>query len=288
MKYIDLHLHSHCSDGTMSPAELVREAERKNVTAIAITDHDTVEGVEEALAEGEKRGIEVISGVEISAYLDDLPMHILGYGFHHEDASLKENLKKVQAARHERNLRILEKLYALGLPITEEELSIKSTTGQAGRPHIATLLVDKKIVKSMNEAFAIYLRKDGLAYAGRQELMAADAIDLIRKAGGVAVLAHPLTIDRTMIKLPSVLQALRQIKLAGIEAYYPTHSGSVRKKLVNLGKEYDMIITGGSDFHGSIRSGTKLGGNNKKQRVPYEIFEKLKDKISKSSLQPST
>ena len=128
MDYIDLHLHSTCSDGTMSPSQLVHEAARRNIKAIAITDHDTIEGVEEALHEGKNCEVEILSGVEISAYLDDIPMHILGYGFHHTDAALQESLKKIQQARNDRNIAILKKLNDLGIDVTQADLKKQSKT----------------------------------------------------------------------------------------------------------------------------------------------------------------
>ena len=188
MDCIDLHLHSTCSDGTMSPSQLVHEAARRNIKAIAITDHDTIEGVEEALLEGKSCKVEILSGVEISAYLDDIPMHILGYGFRHTDAALQESLKKIQQARNDRNIAILKKLNDLGIDVTQDDLKKQSKTGQAGRPHIASLLVEKKIVHSMDEAFSRYLRKDGRAFAERKKLMAQDAIAMINEAGGIAAL----------------------------------------------------------------------------------------------------
>ena len=279
MKYIDLHLHSTCSDGTMTPEELVEEARRLDISAISITDHDTIEGTAEAMEAGKKNGIEVVSGVEISAYLDETPLHILGYGFHHCSSSLLKNLKKVQQAREERNKEILANLNGLGIMVSREELKKYSATGQTGRPHIATLLMERKIVKTMDEAFARYLRRGAPAYAERARLQAADAIDMISAAGGIAVVAHPFTIDRTMPVLADVLKRLHKLGIKGAEAFYPIYSVADRRKLCDLCNEIGLLITGGSDFHGSIRNGTRLGGNNKKQRVPYELFEKMQKRL---------
>ncbi|MFH1217571.1 MAG: PHP domain-containing protein [Pseudomonadota bacterium] len=284
MKYIDLHLHSNCSDGTMTPEELVEEAHRLGISAISITDHDTIEGTAEAMEAGKKRGVEVVSGVEISAYLDDTPLHMLGYGFRHSDLALHEKLKQVQLAREERNSKILYNLGQLGINITPAELKKQSGTGQTGRPHIAAILMEKKIVRTMDEAFARYLRRGAAAYAERTRLMATDAIDMISAAGGIAVLAHPLTLDRTMLTLATVLERLHKLGIAGVEAYYPIYSVGERGKIIGLCRELGLLITGGSDFHGSMRNGTRLGGNNKKQRVPYELFEKLKQQLDNTSV----
>jgi hypothetical protein len=279
MEYIDLHLHSSCSDGTMTPAELVRAAVKAGIKGIAITDHDTIEGVEEALREGKKQGIEIIAGVEISAYLDDTPMHILGYGFRHEDPLLLQNLQKIQAARNERNDRIMARLNLLGIAVTGDDLRRHSRTGQTGRPHIARLLVEKKVVRSMDEAFSRYLGKGGLAYAERKRLDAADAIAMITAAEGVAVLAHPLTIDQTMATLPAVLMQMKEIGLAGVEAYYPIYSPATRRRIIELSSRMGLLVTGGSDFHGATRNGTCLGGCNKKQRAPYELLLTLHNRL---------
>ncbi|RJX27219.1 MAG: PHP domain-containing protein [Desulfurivibrio sp.] len=280
MEYIDLHLHSSCSDGTMTPAELVREAVRAGISGVALTDHDTIEGIDEALEEGKRQGVEVLAGIEISAYLDDIPMHILGYGFRHRDAVLLQSLKKIQAARNERNEGILAKLNGLGIAATREDLRRHSRTGQTGRPHIARLLIEKKVVRTIDEAFYRYLRKGGLAYVERRRLMAADAIAMITAAGGIAVLAHPLTIDQTMLTLPAVLLEMKGIGLEGVEAYYPIYSATVRQKLIALCQQMGLLITGGSDFHGTIRNGLSLSELNKKQRTPYQLLAALKNHLS--------
>lgn len=280
MEYIDLHLHTTCSDGTMTPAELVQEAKKAGLKGIAITDHDTIEGIDEALKEGEGKGLEVLPGVEISAYLDDIPMHILGYGFRHQDPSLQDDLKKIQTARNIRNDGILAKLNVLGIDATSDDLIRHSRTGQTGRPHFARLLVEKRIVRTIDEAFYRYLRKGRPAYVERKRLMVADAIAMINAAGGVAVLAHPLTIDQTMLTLPAILLEMKAIGLAGLEAYYPIYSMIVRQKLISLGQQLGLLITGGSDFHGTFRNDTTLAAINSKQKAPYQLFLDLKNHLS--------
>ncbi len=263
----------------MTPSELVQEAVIKRIKAIAVTDHDTSEGVSEALAEGEKQGIEILSGVEISAYLDDTPLHILGYGFDHRDPDLLVSLKSVQNHRNERNKKIQEKLNALGIEITTDDLLRHSPNGQTGRPHFATALIEKKTVQTMNEAFDIYLGKDKLAYVSRKKLMAQKAISMINEAGGLAVLAHPLAIDRTLELHPMILARLKEYGLGGVEVFYPTHSKKIRKKLTTISRNLGLLITGGTDFHGAIRNGTYVGGTNK-QKVPYELFTEIKQHLT--------
>lgn len=281
MAYIDLHIHSICSDGTMTPTEIVMEAKKKGLRGIAITDHDTVEGVAEESRAAREHDIDVLSGVEISAYLHDTPLHILGYGFQHDHPALLTGLAKVQKARHLRNVQILDNLNALGITIAPEDLERLSQRGQAGRPHIARLLVERNIVRNMDEAFEVYLRRDGRAYASRQVLAAREAIAMITAAGGIAVLAHPLTVDRTLASLPGIVTRLQEMGLAGIEIYYPIHSAKVRRRLKELSIQLDLLVTGGSDYHGAIRHGTSLGGNGTTPRVPYELMTKLKKHLAR-------
>ncbi|MFZ5759229.1 MAG: PHP domain-containing protein [Thermodesulfobacteriota bacterium] len=287
MQRIDLHLHSTCSDGTMSPEELVAEANRLGISAISITDHDTTAGTDVAMAAGRKRGIEIIAGIELSACHDDTPLHILGYGFCHTSADLQKKLAAIQVARQQRNDAILSNLAALGITLSREELRQRAGDGQTGRPHIAALLVEKHVVRTPDEAFARYLRRGGLAYAERQQLAAADAIALIREAGGIAVLAHPLSPDRTVAALPVLLEQLRDLGLGGAEAYYPTYSAAEQKTIVACCRELGLLVTGGSDFHGTARNGVGLGGG-KKHRVPYELYAELIKRLEAAPLSGGT
>ncbi len=278
---IDLHIHSTFSDGTMSPTELVELAKFKSLRAISITDHDTMAGVEEALAAGAEAEIEVIPGLEISVEHAGKFMHILGYYMDVKNPQLLKSLEVLQQGRAARNLKILEKLAESGIVITSEEVEKISQIGQTGRPHIAQAMLRQKKVKNMNEAFKKYLRKGECAYVSRFVYTAKEAIEIINGAGGLAVLAHPVQIDSTLQTLPLLLEELTAFGLSGIETYYPTHSTKVKKQLRKLATKYNLVLTGGSDYHGDIRANTSLAGG-KRLNVPFELVGKMKDRVQSS------
>lgn len=276
---IDLHLHSTHSDGTKAPAELVQMAKRRNFTAISITDHDTVSGTGEAIREGDKQGLEVIPGVELSVFNADRHFHLLGYGMDWQDSRLLSGLKRLQVSRDERNDKIIRKLQKLGIMATLEELQSLSGVGQTGRPHIARLLVNKNIVKTIDQAFTKYLKKDACAYIPRFIYHVKEAIDLIGDAGGLPVLAHPVQLDRSLELLPELLDDLVPMGLRGVEVYYPTQRGKIRQKLSYLANKYDLLETGGSDYHGDIRSGTTMAVG-KNMTIPDHLCEKLNQALN--------
>ncbi len=259
---VDLHAHSIYSDGTETPAALVQLAQKNRLTAFALTDHDTIDGVKEAMAAGAENGIPVISGLEISAIHREISLHILGYNFDPGYPPLTEWLATLQQGRKERNHRILEKLKALGICISHEELTKQSPCGQTGRPHIAKLLVTKGIVKTMNQAFFQYLGAHKPAWQSRFAYTAAESIAMIHQAGGIAVLAHPGQLDRGMKLQPGLIRELVERKLDGLEIYYPSHSRKIQNRLLDLARKYDLLATGGSDFHGHNRADNLAGGSN--------------------------
>lgn len=280
IKRIDLHTHSNYSDGTLSPAALVDLAKKNNVAAIAVTDHDTMAGTSEAIGQGIKQGVEVIPGIEISAKHNDIAIHILGYGLDQDEPNLRQSLDKLQKARRTRNQAITAKLNNHGIELELAELR-QLGKGQIGRPHFARLLVKKGVVKTVNAAFARFLKRGGSAYVECYKLPAAEAIQMIKNAGGLAVLAHPGSIDPTLATLPALLQSLKDNGLAGLELYYPTHSIKICKALKKIGEELDLLFCGGSDFHGDIRKDLPLGGSKKTGRVPYDVWVAMKEKLSR-------
>ncbi len=282
---IDLHAHSTASDGTMSPAELVRYAHQKGLSALAITDHDTIDGIAEAVVAGNVLGIEVVPGIELSVKYRDMHVHLLGYLFNCRHSQLHTTLDQLQAGRVERNKKIIANLNALGFAIEFAELKESAGSGQNGRPHIARLMIEKGFVGTMDEAFEKYLGHGGLAYASRYILGVKEAIALIKNAGGAAVLAHPLQLDKQVDNLPMVVRRMCDLGLDGIEVYYPNHSRQFRKRLKLLTKEYCLLMTGGSDYHGSIRPGTTLAGG-KNVSVPAELLVKLKQRVAENRVGP--
>lgn len=275
---IDLHTHSNFSDGTMTPTELVALARHKKISALALTDHDTMAGTPEAILAGVEMGVEIIPGIEISVLYNQVEYHVLGYWADPRNSPLAAALSRLQGARAERNAKILEKLKALGIPVTAEELQLVSEQGQTGRPHIARILVQRGVVRTMTQAFDQFLKKGEAAYVSRFAYGAAEAVALIRQAGGLAVLAHPAQNDPELIRLPVVLADLVPAGLEGIELYYPTHSHKVKKRMRALATEYDLLLTGGSDYHGEVRPGTSLAGGGN-IFVPPELLEKMKERL---------
>lgn len=277
---LDLHIHSTFSDGTLSPTALVELAKAKGLTAISITDHDTMEGTGEALVASSRVGLEVVPGIEMSAVLEEQHVHLLGYFLDTEDATLQAELASIQAARIARNQEMIEKLGKLGVPVSMEEVLRKSTVGQAGRPHIAQVLVEKRFAASMDDAFARFLKRGAAAYVPRKVLEAGSAITLIADAGGIPVLAHPATIDNSLRKIPAIVEQLVTLGLGGLEVFYPVHSAKNQKQLTALAARYGLVVTGGSDYHGTIRPGTMLAGGANVY-VPRELLPLMKKRLER-------
>jgi predicted metal-dependent phosphoesterase TrpH len=273
---IDLHIHSIFSDGVLRPAELVDLAKSQGLSALAITDHDTADGTLEAMERGLEKGIEVISGIEISSWHNDTSMHILGYNFNLEDCQFNSRLQLLQDGRETRNVKILENLKKLGIKVDLRELLRYSKYGQTGRPHIARLLVEKGVTKTIDLAFKHYLGRGAAAYAERFRFTAQNAIAMIREAGGLAVLAHPASLDPTLRSIPSLLEDLSNVGLEGVEVYYPSHSPRAIAALLKMADQLDLLITGGSDFHDKERSGSQADGWFHKNHIPYNLVSELK------------
>ena len=271
---IDLHIHSTMSDGTMSPSEIVDLAHKKGLSCIALTDHDTVAGYQEAKECGRVVGLDVISGIELSVAYDGYNLHLLGYLFDCENENLLASLVKLQGARDKRNSEILHRLELQGINIALEELQKVSGLGQTGRPHIAQILLKNRVVRSMDEAFGKYLGRNGSAYVSRFVYDIKSAVEIIHQAGGLAVIAHPYDLLKDDMEVGEILMQFKELGVDGVEAYYPTHSRKFRKQLIALAERYGFLITGGSDYHGSIRRGTTLAGG-KGVSVPEELVGRM-------------
>jgi len=251
----DLHCHTTASDGTFSPEELVALAARIGLKVIAVTDHDSVEGVAPAQAAGERLGIEVIPGVEINTDVPGAEVHILGYFVDHSNAELIEATSRLREGRVGRAKRMAEALTAMGAPVDFRRILEIAGEGAVGRPHVAKALLEAGHVTSSSEAFSRYIGRDGPAYVERQKFTAAQACALLRRAGGVPVLAHPVHYDRYgaikgALDLDSALPALKTEGLMGIEAYYPRYDAITIEYLLGLARRHGLLVTGGSDFHG--------------------------------------
>ncbi len=277
MEIIDLHVHSNASDGTFAPAEVVRLAREGGLKAMALTDHDTTAGLAEAVAAGETYGVEVIPGVEVSARFPGGSMHILGLGIDYDNGHLGERLAVLQNARAERNPQIIAKLNDLGIKITLEQVAKISGQGQMGRPHIARALMESGYVRSIQEAFDLYLRNDGKAYVPKFRFPPPEAIAMIKDVRGVPVLAHPFTLNLgSAFALRNTLTELKAMGLAGIEAIYSEHTPEQEALYLRLAQELDLLVTGGSDFHGDNKPEINLGKMPAQARLTYERVAALK------------
>ncbi|TSA07849.1 MAG: PHP domain-containing protein [Deltaproteobacteria bacterium] len=278
---IDLHCHTTASDGSLPPAELVCKARESGLKAVAVTDHDTVEGVGEALAEGGRLNFEVIPGIEISAEIPSGSMHILGYFIDHTSAELLAALRKLQDSRETRNQRIIEKLHSLHMEVSYEELLRVAGGGQVGRPHIAELLVQKGFVPGSQEAFDIYLKKGRPAYVEKFRLTPSEAIKLITRAGGMAVLAHPGSLKKSLKEVEKVVGELEAAGLKGLEVFYTEHAPEQTRGYQRIANKHHLIPTGGTDYHGDYKPGIKLGRGRGSLRIPYQLLADMKKKMGR-------
>lgn len=274
MDTIDLHTHSTFSDGTFTPLQLVKYAEEKGLKAFALTDHDTTEGVKEA--KSIETNVEVISGVEISTRYDKKEIHIVGLYVNENDADLNKQLKYYREKRVTRNFEILEKLNSLGVNITIDDVKESCTGDVISRAHIAKALVSKGFVGSYTEAFDRYLGDNKCAYVPRETLNYEESMELITKAGGVPVLAHPLLYKMSDTNLENMMVKLRQKGLKAVEVYYSTHSNSDTQHIMAMANRVGLIYSGGSDFHGATKPKIDMGTGMGKLAVPYEILGKIR------------
>ena len=274
MDTIDLHTHSTFSDGTFTPLQLVKYAEEKGLKAFALTDHDTTEGVKEA--KSIETNVEVISGVEISTRYDKKEIHIVGLYVNENDADLNKQLKYYREKRVTRNFEILEKLNSLGVNITIDDVKESCTGDVISRAHIAKALVSKGFVGSYTEAFDRYLGDNKCAYVPRETLNYEESMELITKAGGVPVLAHPLLYKMSDTNLANMMVKLRQKGLKAVEVYDSTHSNSDTQHIMAMANRVGLIYSGGSDFHGATKPKIDMGTGMGKLAVPYEILEKIR------------
>jgi len=277
MRVFDLHLHTTASDGTMSPAEIVRYAKGKGLRVIAITDHDTIEGLQEGMQEGDKVGLEVIPGVELSADAPKGTMHLLGYYIDPACSELADKLRVLQQARMERNLAIVEKLRGLGIPIELSEVKEAPEHGQIGRPHFAYTMVHKGYAQNIQDAFDRYLGKGRPAYVEKFRFSPEEAMHFIRKAGGITVLAHPFTLKQPQpADFDALIGELKREGLDGIEVYYPEHSDGQRKLYRDVAQKYGLVISGGSDFHGLTKDEVDLSEGYGDRELTYSLVEAIK------------
>ncbi len=277
---VDLHIHSSASDGTFGPQKIMEMAGRLGLYAVSITDHDTIKGVKAVVSGEIPCSVRFITGIEISAaspcfYPTRGSFHILGYHIDPDDPGLSRELTLLRQARKDRNPKIIKLLNDLGFDMSLDEVEKFSGKGQTGRPHIAGLMVQKGFVKSIDEAFEKYLKPGRPAYADKYRVSCEQAIKIIRQAGGVAVLAHPgLLRPVKPVSFEELIKGLVEYGIGGIEVFYPEHSETETSMFMETAKKYGLFVTGGSDFHGSIKPDINLGGG-KNFHVPYEAVKDL-------------
>ena len=268
-RFVDLHLHTRYSDGTFTPRELVQHAARLGFAAIAVTDHDTLDGIPEALAAGKELGVEVIPGVEITSRVGTQELHMLAYlfGDSWRDASLRKVLDHATRVRRQRVEQFVSKLNELGVALTLDDVYACSDCGTVGRPHVAMALRKRGYVSSVDEAFTRFLKRGKPAYVERYRMEAAEAIGHIKRAGGLAVIAHP-----GLNSLDERIHEMIDQGMDGIEVWHSRHSPAQVKHYLKMAESLGVCATGGSDCHGSARDGMLLG----EVKLPYERVEALK------------
>ena len=280
MARLDLHLHTTHSDGSLPPAEVLALAHKAGVTALAITDHDITTGIPEALEAGAGLGIEIIPGVEISSRFGESELHILGYFLDWQDPTLNARLAGLRDSRHRRNPQIVERLRALGCDLTYNEVRELAGTESVGRPHIARVLMEKGYVTSAKEAFDRFLAQGKPAYVPRELPEPADAMAWIRSAKGVPVLAHPLWAKQNGEGLFKLCEKLKAEGLGGMEVHYSTHNPKQTAELLDIAKRLDLLVTGGSDFHGLTKPDIEVGVGKGGLTVPVDLLDPLKKAAS--------
>lgn len=277
MPEIDLHTHSTASDGTLSPAQLVATAQAMGLQALALTDHDTVQGLPEACAAGRKHGLEVIGGCELSVSYADKSMHILGLWVPQSPPILSEALQHLHTLRAERNKTIIHNLQTCGVPITYEELEKEAQGATIGRPHIAKLLVDKNRATNIQDAFTNWLVPGTKGFAPKKKFSARKAIELLKSVQATVILAHPCSLKTEGKALEAVVRELKSFGLDGVEVYYSMHSQAQTMAYAELCRKLDLLQSAGSDFHGSNKPHIALGRGKGGLRSSYMLVEKMKE-----------
>jgi predicted metal-dependent phosphoesterase TrpH len=273
---IDLHTHSTASDGSLSPSVLMTEAARQGLSAIALTDHDTINGLNEAQTEAERQHIRFIPGIEIEInwgqHTSGGEFHLLGLGLKAPSASFLAAVAGLARLREDRNLEILERMHSLNINAEYQDIRVLSGGYSVGRPHFAAFLVQQRIVKTMDQAFKHYLGKGKPLYVPKPGMDFEHAVSVIRESGGISVLAHPLSLYVSWGHLPDLVKNLKARGLEGIEAWHPLAPVRSCRRLEELGKSLGLFITAGSDFHGETRADRKLGLSAGRRKIEDQFL----------------
>lgn len=275
-RIIDLHVHSTESDGTLTPEDLVAEAKKAELAAFALTDHDTCQGVGKAMPLAASAGIELIPGIELSTDYHGKEVHIVGLYIDIENEQLLKKTAEYRKCRSERNALMVEALRKEGLSITMEELAAENPDCVITRANIARFLYEHGQIKSVREAFDRYIGDHCKCYVGRLKVASTDAVRLIKEAGGTAILAHPLLYGLSNTNLQKMIDELNPAGLDGLEAIYSTYATGEEQQMKRLARENGLLISGGSDFHGSNKPDIALGRGRGHLYIPYSVLETIK------------
>jgi predicted metal-dependent phosphoesterase TrpH len=275
---IDLHSHTNESDGTYSPFELVDAAVGLGLEALAISDHDTLSGYDCALPRAREKGLDLVCGIELSTKLNGKTVHLLGYFLHGPPAgAFREWLREMQATRRDRNRRLAERLQSLGVNISLEEVERRGRS-LTGRPHFASLMVEKGYVSTIQQAFDEYLDESAKGYVDRHEPQLTFGIERIRAAGGISSIAHPVRMGyRDQAELRTLIAEMRDAGLNAIEVYHSDHQPADTARYLEWTRELNLGATGGSDFHGNVKPGVQLGRGAGNLNIPLSVLERLRE-----------
>lgn len=279
MSQIDLHTHTTFSDGSYTPDELMKYASKKGLKAIAVTDHDTIDGHKESLERANHYGIEFIPGVEVGTSYDGKELHILGLFIDNTNEKLLSLLKSSREMRDRRAEKIIEIFNADGIDVSIEDIKAFSGQEAIGRPHFAKFLISKGYYNSVSDAMKNYLGRGQRAYVARPLPTPQDVFDIIKCAGGISILAHPIQYRMNSDIEETMIEELKNRGLAGVEAIYSENSAEDTRRYLDLAKKYDLLISGGSDFHGDVKPGLDLGVGFGDLRVDYSVLDRLRTYI---------
>lgn len=276
---VDLHTHSCRSDGSLTPTELVELAISKGLAAIALTDHDTEIGLDEAMKAAEGKDIEVVPGIEFSTEYEGRDVHVVGLYINHQDATFQKYLQDFRDARDLRNQKMCLKLQEFGMDVQYDEMIREYAGSVMTRAHYARFLLKKGYVKSLPEAFERYLADDAPCFIPREKVTPVQATRVILNAGGIPVLAHPILYHFSEPKLETLVKELKDAGLMAIEAVYSTYNAREERQIRELAEKYDLLLSGGSDFHGAAKPGLELGSGYGSLHVPYEFLKCMKETL---------
>lgn len=274
-KFIDLHTHSTCSDGTLTPTQVVKAAKDAGLSAMALTDHDTIDGLHEAIEAGKKYGIEVITGIEFSVQ-SDTEMHLLGLGFNIDCPAITSVLGEMIYQRELRNHKVVKLLEDIGINITINDILSEATSRVTGRSQIAKAMIKKGYVSTIKEAFDKYLSHGKPAFVERTTLSPEEAISIIKQSGGVSSLAHLNQTGKSDDELYELLTHLKTLGLDAVEGYYTEYTDDMNIRYRKMAADIGLKLTGGSDFHGTNKDGYNIGVGKGNLKIPYELLENLR------------